>query len=83
MKNEAKVCICMSETYSHDSPKTKILCNTVSLFLLQVLVIYTGGTIGMTRNEEGALSPKAHAMESVIRQTITMHDEQYSRMREY
>ena len=35
----------------------------------------------MTRNEEGALSPKAHAMESVIRRTITMHDEQYSRMR--
>ena len=35
----------------------------------------------MTRNEEGALSPEPHAMETVIRQTITMHDEQYSRMR--
>lgn len=35
----------------------------------------------MTRNEEGALSPKAHAMEKVIRKTITMHDENYSQMR--
>ena len=47
----------------------------------QVLVIYTGGTIGMTRNHEGALSPEPHAMEKVIRNTITMHDENYSQMR--
>ena len=35
----------------------------------------------MTRNEEGALSPSPHSMEKVIRQTITMHDENYSQMR--
>ena len=35
----------------------------------------------MTRNHEGALSPEPHAMEKVIRNTITMHDENYSQMR--
>ena len=35
----------------------------------------------MTRNEEGALSPEPHAMEKVVRKTITMHDETYSQMR--
>ena len=35
----------------------------------------------MTRNEEGALSPEPHAMEKVVRKTITMHDEAYSHMR--
>ena len=49
---------------------------------LQVLVIYTGGTIGMTRNPgSGALEPAPHAMEILIRQNNTMHDEEYSRMR--
>ena len=46
-----------------------------------VLVLYTGGTIGMVRNSEGALSPAAHAMEAKIRQTCTMHDEEYSQDR--
>ena len=35
----------------------------------------------MTRNSEGALAPEPHAMENVIRRTITMHDEQYSQKR--
>lgn len=35
----------------------------------------------MVRNEEGALVPFAHAMESKIRQTCTMHDEEYSKNR--
>ena len=48
----------------------------------QVLVIYTGGRIGMTRNPgSGALEPAPHAMEILIRQNNTMHDEEYSRMR--
>ena len=47
----------------------------------QVLVLYTGGTIGMVRNSEGALAPFPHAMEDRIRATITMHDEEYSKSR--
>ena len=43
--------------------------------------MYTGGTIGMVRNEEGALAPFPHAMEDRIRATITMHDQDYSRRR--
>ena len=35
----------------------------------------------MVRNEEGALDCLAHAMESKIRQTCTMHDEAYSQSR--
>ena len=44
----------------------------------KVLVLYTGGTIGMVRNDEGALSPEAHAFEKKIRMNCTMHDETYS-----
>ena len=47
----------------------------------KVLVLYTGGTIGMVRNAAGALEPMAHAMESKIRKTCTMHDETYSQER--
>ena len=43
--------------------------------------MYTGGTIGMVRNSEGALAPFPHAMEDRIRATITMHDEDYSKSR--
>jgi hypothetical protein len=35
----------------------------------------------MVRNAEGALVCAAHAMESKIRQTCTMHDEAYSKSR--
>ena len=45
------------------------------------MVLYTGGTIGMVRNAEGALAPFPHAMEDRIRATITMHDEEYSKSR--
>lgn len=47
----------------------------------KVLVLYTGGTIGMVRNAEGALTPQPHAMEATIRATINMHDEKYSNLR--
>jgi len=47
----------------------------------KVLVLYTGGTIGMVRNSEGALATIPHVMESTIRNTITMHDEKYSGLR--
>ena len=44
-------------------------------------MLYTGGTIGMVRNAEGALAPHPHAMEDRIRATITMHDDDYSKSR--
>ena len=63
----------------------------------KVLVLYTGGTIGMctltiwrkiksffqsgmVRNSEGVLVPQPNAMESRIREIVTMHDEDYSRV---
>merc|ERR1719234_1543830 len=47
----------------------------------KVLVLYTGGTIGMVRNGAGVLVPQPNAMESRIRKIVTMHDEDYSRLR--
>ena len=47
----------------------------------KVLVLYTGGTIGMVRNAEGALAPASNALEKKIRSTCTMHDEDYSHQR--
>lgn len=44
----------------------------------KVLVLYTGGTIGMVRNTEGVLAPAPNALERKIRSTCTMHDEEYS-----
>ena len=44
----------------------------------KVLVLYTGGTIGMVRNAEGVLAPAPNALEKKIRSTCTMHDEEYS-----
>ena len=41
----------------------------------KVLVLYTGGTIGMVRNYQGVLAPQANAMEANIRRIVTMHDE--------
>ena len=46
----------------------------------KVLVLYTGGTIGMVRNRSGVLVPEANAMEANIRRIVTMHDEQYSQV---
>ena len=60
------------------------LATSISLDLKnesKVLVLYTGGTIGMVRNHAGVLVPEANAMEANIRRIVTMHDEQYSQMR--
>ena len=60
------------------------LATSVSLDLKnesKVLVLYTGGTIGMVRNHAGVLVPEANAMEANIRRIVTMHDEHYSQMR--
>jgi len=47
----------------------------------KVLVLYTGGTIGMVRNYQGVLVPEPNSMEANIRRIVTMHDETYSKMR--
>jgi len=47
----------------------------------KVLVLYTGGTIGMTRNKDGALAPQPHMLEAKIREMVTMHDEKYAVLR--
>lgn len=44
----------------------------------RVLVLYTGGTIGMTRNESGVLVPKANAFVDNLRKYPYMHDRNYA-----
>ncbi|CAB4057257.1 ASPG [Lepeophtheirus salmonis] len=43
----------------------------------RVLVLYTGGTIGMVRNEHGSLVPKPQTLETEVRKIKTMHDSTY------
>ncbi|PRD23330.1 UNVERIFIED_CONTAM: hypothetical protein NCL1_46629 [Trichonephila clavipes] len=40
----------------------------------KVLVIYTGGTIGMIRNEKGAYASKSNMMEMKIKSYPQLHD---------
>ncbi|XP_015035210.2 L-asparaginase-like [Drosophila pseudoobscura] len=40
----------------------------------RVLVIYTGGTIGMTPNDNGVLVPEPKAFERFIRKDVSLHD---------
>lgn len=47
----------------------------------RVLVLYTGGTIGMVRNERGKLVPIPQELELNIRRFPHMHDEIYSAKR--
>merc|ERR1719187_872681 len=47
----------------------------------KVLVLYTGGTIGMVRNSEGALACAPNAFESAIRRVSTLHDQKYAEVR--
>ncbi|KAG8222018.1 hypothetical protein J437_LFUL002779, partial [Ladona fulva] len=46
-----------------------------------VLVIYSGGTIGMQSNAEGALEPACNKLASHIRKLPFLHDEDYFRRR--
>ncbi|XP_029055765.1 L-asparaginase isoform X2 [Osmia bicornis bicornis] len=43
-----------------------------------VLVLYTGGTIGMIRNENGVLVPKSNAFVKKLRNYPHMHDKEYA-----
>ncbi|KAL1460557.1 hypothetical protein WDU94_012534 [Cyamophila willieti] len=55
--------------------------NQTESFESRVLVIYTGGTIGMIINKEGVLAPKANEFENKIRQNPLMHDPEYLQTR--
>ncbi|EFN66941.1 L-asparaginase [Camponotus floridanus] len=44
----------------------------------RVLVLYTGGTIGMVRNEEGVLVPIANAFIKNLRRYPQLHDREYA-----
>ncbi|XP_034176764.1 L-asparaginase isoform X1 [Osmia lignaria lignaria] len=44
----------------------------------RVLVLYTGGTIGMIRNENGVLVPKSNAFVKKLRNYPHMHDKEYA-----
>ncbi|XP_075223657.1 L-asparaginase [Lycorma delicatula] len=45
----------------------------------RVNVFYTGGTIGMVRNNQGVLSPVANEFEKRIRQNPQMHDAEFAK----
>lgn len=45
----------------------------------RVMVLYTGGTIGMVRNDQGALIPMANEFEKKLRKNPTMHDQKYAK----
>ncbi|XP_014218440.1 L-asparaginase [Copidosoma floridanum] len=47
----------------------------------KVLVLYTGGTIGMVRNKDGALVPIANAFVKTLRKYPNLHDKQYAEAR--
>ncbi|GAB1862729.1 asparaginase [Camponotus japonicus] len=44
----------------------------------RVLVLYTGGTIGMVRNEQGVLVPMANAFIKNLRKYPQLHDREYA-----
>ena len=43
----------------------------------KVLVLYTGGTIGMVRNSEEVLVPARQALEANLRSLRTLHDPEF------
>ncbi|XP_076666145.1 L-asparaginase 1 [Andrena cerasifolii] len=47
----------------------------------RVLVLYTGGTIGMLRNENGVLVPKENTFVKKLRNYPNMHDREYAEER--
>ncbi|KAF2881604.1 hypothetical protein ILUMI_24547 [Ignelater luminosus] len=51
-------------------------CNDI---IRKVLVLYTGGTIGMRKNEKGAYEPSPNAFIRKIRSIPQMHDEEFAK----
>ena len=50
-----------------------------NLLVRKVMVLYTGGTIGMVRNNEGVLAPAKQALELNLRELKTLHDVKFAR----
>ncbi|XP_035719284.1 L-asparaginase-like isoform X2 [Vespa mandarinia] len=71
-----------TEIYSNDSEKYSTKENATTSEIKsesRVLVLYTGGTIGMIRNESGVLVPKANSFVNNLRQFSQMHDRDYAK----
>ncbi|XP_026280451.1 L-asparaginase-like [Frankliniella occidentalis] len=47
----------------------------------RVLVLYTGGTIGMVKSDSGGLAPLRNRLAGRLRSSTTFHDNEYSRWR--
>lgn len=47
----------------------------------RVLVLYTGGTIGMVRDDDGALAPLRNRLAGRLRCSTTFHDAEYAKLR--
>ena len=45
-----------------------------NILVSKVMVLYTGGTIGMVRNKDDVLAPAKHALENNLREMRTLHD---------
>ena len=81
-----------TEISTHGENESKVLVLYTGLNFLSILMYFvyvlckaylltyllTGGTIGMVRNAEGALTCLSHAFENKIRLNCSMHDEEYS-----
>ncbi|KAK7868259.1 hypothetical protein R5R35_000657 [Gryllus longicercus] len=77
---------CTSATTDSLAPPVSRICRRTSAVDLtvdsaesRVLVIYTGGTIGMMRNEQNALVPVPNALVRTLRRNPVLHDEVYAR----
>ncbi|XP_046819065.1 L-asparaginase 1 [Vespa crabro] len=71
-----------TEINSNDSEKYSTKENATTSEIKsesRVLVLYTGGTIGMIRNESGVLVPKANSFVNNLRQFSQMHDRDYAK----
>ncbi|GLH07818.1 Putative asparaginase [Gryllus bimaculatus] len=77
---------CTSASNGSLAPPVSRICRRASAVDLtvdsaesRVLVIYTGGTIGMMRNEQNALVPVPNALVRTLRRNPVLHDEVYAR----
>ncbi|XP_067013517.1 L-asparaginase 1-like [Anabrus simplex] len=59
---------------------TMISCSTINLDKPEskVMVIYTGGTIGMLRNEDGVLAPAPNMLIPALKNNPYLHDKLYA-----
>lgn len=60
-----------------------VWCTCTSLEQTCVLVIHTGGTIGMVKDRKGVLTPAPGIMDKRLREFPQLHDEEYMRSHFY